>query len=153
MKEIPPPRRSALERAAPPPPRRSDLRTATALARAVQVVAKYQGYLRSHPELIEAAQRELEGQAPRSRGGTPVGFSEPEVWLDTREAAAHLGLSASSLTKWRMTSSKGPPFCKANFSVRYSRRDLDAWLAAKRVTSTSTSAVAAPATRRQSLGT
>jgi hypothetical protein len=150
MKEIPPPRRSALERAAPPPPRRSDLRTATALARAVQVVAKYQGYLRSHPELIEAAQRELEGQAPRSRGVPPVGLSEPEVWLDTGEAARHLRISSSSLTKWRCTG-RGPPFCKAGFSVRYSLRDLDAWLAARRVTSTS--AMAAPATRRQSLET
>ena len=127
-------------------PRRS-LKSSTALA--AQMLAEFRDYL--HAQAAAAARRDRTGQAPRSKDWTPVGFSEPETWLDTPAAARHLGLSASSLTKWRMTSSKGPPFCKANFSVRYSLRDLDAWLAAKRVTSTS--AVAAPATRRQSLET
>ena len=125
-------------------PRRS-LKSSTALA--TQMLAEFRDYL--HAQAAAAAQREREGQAPRSRGEFPVGLSE--TWLDTPAAAAHLGISISSLTKWRMTSSKGPPFCKAGFAVRYSLRDLDDWLLARRITSTS--AMAAPATRRQSLGT
>jgi hypothetical protein len=125
-------------------PRRS-LKSSTALA--TQMLAEFRDYL--HAQAAAAAPHDRTGQAPRSRGESPVGLSE--TWLDTEAAARHLGLSASSLTKWRMTSSKGPPFCKANFSVRYSLRDLDDWLAARRVTSTS--AMAAPATRRQSLET
>jgi hypothetical protein len=100
-----------------------------------QVVAKYQGYLRSHPELIEVAQRELEGQAPRSGGVSPVGLSEPEVWLDTGEAARHLRISSSSLTKWRCTG-KGPRWAKLIGSVVYSLRDLDAWANAQKRRST-----------------
>jgi len=120
-----------------PMPRRS-LKSSTALA--AQMLAEFRDYL--HAQAAAAAPRERNGQAPRSRGESPVGLSE--TWLDTPEAAAHLGLSVSTLTKWRMTSSKGPPFCKAGgFAVRYSRRDLDNWMLSRRITSTS--AVAAPA--------
>ena len=117
-------------------PRRS-LKSSTALA--TQMLAEFRDYL--HAQAAAAAQREREGQAPRSRGESPVGLSE--TWLDTPEAAAHLGLSVSTLTKWRMQTNKGPKFAKAGFAVRYSLKDLDGWLLARRITSTS--ATAAPA--------
>jgi hypothetical protein len=121
-----------------PMPHRSDLRTSTSLKKAVLVLAEFQDYLRAQADA--AAQREREGQAPRSNGLSPVGLSE--TWLDTPEAARHLKISVSTLTKWRMKTNRGPPFAKAGASVRYSLRDLDAWLSARRVTSTSAMAAA-----------
>jgi predicted DNA-binding transcriptional regulator AlpA len=48
------------------------------------------------------------------------------IFLDTIGAAAHLGLSTSTLEKWRV-SGAGPRYCKHGRSVRYLRADLDAW--------------------------
>jgi hypothetical protein len=123
-----------------PMSRHSVLKSSTALEGAALVLAEYQDYL--HAQADAAAQRERTGQAPRGLSPAPA-RAPPQVWLRTPEAATHLGLSVSTLTKWRMQTSKGPPFAKAGASVRYSLRDLDAWLAARRVTSTS--ATAAPA--------
>jgi hypothetical protein len=132
--------------------RHSDRRTSTALKSAVLVLADHlrelEGQAPGSKGLADYL-RELEGQAPRSRGEPAVGLSE--TWLDTPEAARHLKISVSTLSKWRMKTNRGPPFAKAGASVRYSLRDLDGWLAARRVTSTS--AMTAPATRRQSLET
>jgi hypothetical protein len=58
--------------------------------------------------------------------------------LDTREAARQLGLSPSYLAKRRLTG--GPDslvFIKLGKSVRYSQKDLDAYLDARRRRSTS----------------
>ena len=47
--------------------------------------------------------------------------------LNTAEAADHLGMSVSWLTKTRM-SGTGPVFHKIGGAVRYRPADLDAWL-------------------------
>jgi excisionase family DNA binding protein len=47
--------------------------------------------------------------------------------LRVREAASRLGLSASTLNKWR-TQGRGPRFVKLGRSVCYRMADLDAWL-------------------------
>jgi hypothetical protein len=120
--------------------RHSVLKSSTALEGAVLVLEGYQDYLRAQADA--AAQRERTGQAPQGLSPAPA-RAPPQVWLRTPEAAAHLGLSVSTLTKWRMQTNKGPPFAKAGASVRYSLRDLDAWVSARRITSTS--AMAAPA--------
>jgi hypothetical protein len=58
--------------------------------------------------------------------------------LDTREAARQLGLSPSYLAKRRlMGGPDSPVFIKLGKSVRYSQKDLDAYLDARRRRSTS----------------
>lgn len=52
------------------------------------------------------------------------------------EAAAYLGLSASTLAKLRL-SGRGPTFCKLGRRVVYRQADLDAYLEASRRNSTS----------------
>lgn len=52
--------------------------------------------------------------------------------LNVREAAARLGLSKSTLDKWRCAG-KGPRYVKStDRAVRYDPADLDAWIAARR---------------------
>lgn len=52
--------------------------------------------------------------------------------LNVREAAARLGLSKSTLDKWRCAG-KGPRYVKStDKAVRYDPADLDAWIAARR---------------------
>ncbi len=56
--------------------------------------------------------------------------------LRTPQAAQYLGISASSLNKYRVFGG-GPVFCKVGRVVVYDPNDLDAWLASCRRTSTS----------------
>jgi|HubBroStandDraft_6_1064221.scaffolds.fasta_scaffold656270_2 predicted DNA-binding transcriptional regulator AlpA len=56
--------------------------------------------------------------------------------LRTPAAANYLGYAESTLEKKRLTGD-GPPFIKLGGLVVYDTRDLDAWLAARRATSTS----------------
>jgi excisionase family DNA binding protein len=52
--------------------------------------------------------------------------------LNVREAAAYLGLSKSTLDKWRCAG-KGPRYVKStDRAVRYDPEDLDAWIAARK---------------------
>ncbi|OOG70033.1 hypothetical protein B0E45_14630 [Sinorhizobium sp. A49] len=44
----------------------------------------------------------------------------------SREAAAHLGVGLSTLTKWRMNDT-GPAYIKFGKSVVYDTAELDAW--------------------------
>ncbi len=54
---------------------------------------------------------------------------QPVVWLTPDEAAAVLNVPAATLAQWRYRG-QGPRYSKVGTVVRYSRRDLDAWLAA-----------------------
>ncbi len=56
--------------------------------------------------------------------------------MDTDGTAGYLGVSPSSLNQWRSNGS-GPPFIKVGTLVRYSREDVDSWLASRRRSSTS----------------
>src|SRR5260370_42656505 len=56
--------------------------------------------------------------------------------LSTPEAAARLGISASTLAKLRVYGG-GPVFTKFRRRVTYHPQDLDSWVAAYRRTSTS----------------
>ncbi len=47
--------------------------------------------------------------------------------LRVNEAASRLGLSASTLNKWR-TQGKGPKYVKLGRAVCYRPTDLDAWV-------------------------
>lgn len=48
------------------------------------------------------------------------------------EAAAYIARPARTLEQWRHRG-EGPAYVKVGRAVRYSRRDLDAWLAANRI--------------------
>lgn len=56
--------------------------------------------------------------------------------LRSREAAAYLGISGSTLAKGRMTGNS-PPYTKIGRIVVYDRNDIDEWLATRRRRSTS----------------
>ena len=57
-------------------------------------------------------------------------------YLNTRQAAHHLGLSTRTLDRFRV-SGAGPVFLKFGGRVRYLRDDLDAWAQTRRRKSTS----------------
>ncbi len=59
--------------------------------------------------------------------------------LRTEDAAHYTGLSASTLTKLRLTGG-GPEYIKLGKVVVYDLADLDAWLSSKRRRSTSVAA-------------
>lgn len=71
-----------------------------------------------------------EQNVPQS--GTPINNRA----CDTHAAAAFLGLAAQTLRKLRITGD-GPPFLKLGRAVRYRPTDLEAWLSARVMTSTS----------------
>lgn len=56
--------------------------------------------------------------------------------MKVADAAVELGLSASTLNKWR-TQGRGPKFVKLGRSVCYRPADLEAWLDGHSKTSTS----------------
>ena len=62
--------------------------------------------------------------------------SDGEKYYYTPDAAEYLKLSAWTLNKRRMAGD-GPIYFKVSGRVVYARRDLDAWMAAYRRTSTS----------------
>lgn len=47
--------------------------------------------------------------------------------LTTKDAARHIGLSASTLAQWRIAG-KGPTFAKLGARVVYRSEDLDRWV-------------------------
>lgn len=69
---------------------------------------------------------------------------KPEL-LDERESARYISMSPAFLRCGRSTGTVGnrtpsPPFLKLGRAIRYDRRDLDEWLAARRRTTTSDAA-------------
>ena len=69
-----------------------------------------------------------------AQGDTPM--RDDTTYLDTRAAAAHLGLSPRTLDRYRV-SGEGPEFYKLGTRVRYRLADLEAWAASRRRRSTS----------------
>jgi hypothetical protein len=60
---------------------------------------------------------------------------EPPVKLTRRDAADYIGVSYPTLCTWATTGG-GPPYLKVGAKVIYLQRDLDDWLASRRVTCT-----------------
>jgi predicted DNA-binding transcriptional regulator AlpA len=56
--------------------------------------------------------------------------------VDTKGASEHIGLAESTLERARVRGD-GPPYVKLGRSVRYRICDLDRWVAARLVSSTS----------------
>jgi hypothetical protein len=63
-------------------------------------------------------------------------FAPQKPFLNTKEAAAWLGLTPNTLEKWRVQGG-GPPYRKHGRYVRYHLDDLIAWSEASRRRSTS----------------
>ena len=61
---------------------------------------------------------------------------EATRYLNTRQAADHLGLSTRTLDRFRV-SGNGPVFLKFGSRVRYLREDLDGWARSRRRKSSS----------------
>lgn len=59
-----------------------------------------------------------------------------DKWVDTEEAAEHVSLAIPTLEKMRVYGG-GPRFAKRGRSVRYRLSDLDTWMEAGLVSSTS----------------
>lgn len=65
------------------------------------------------------------------------------MYLNTREAAAFLGLSPRTLDRYRVTG-EGPPFYKLGpRRVGYKKADMVAWVESRRLKSTSDDSAAA----------
>jgi excisionase family DNA binding protein len=56
--------------------------------------------------------------------------------LTTQEAAAYTRLTVPTLERFRLTG-EGPVFAKLGGAVRYRKRDLDGWIEARLLQSTS----------------
>lgn len=74
-------------------------------------------------------------QSQQMKMKEPEGLEEP-VYLDTREAAAFLGLSPRTLDRYRVTG-EGPEFFRFGTRIRYLKSDVAAWASIRRVRSTS----------------
>lgn len=59
----------------------------------------------------------------------------PDALLTEREAASLASLSVRTLQTWRVRGG-GPQFAKLGGAVRYRRRDIEAWIAARLVRTT-----------------
>lgn len=75
-------------------------------------------------------------------GSLRVGIPEARTYLTEDQAADYIGVKANTLRNWRVQK-RGPAYLKGTGSVRYARKDLDAWLAASR-TLTAESALGRP---------
>jgi hypothetical protein len=64
---------------------------------------------------------------------TPRNFSPAA--LTTRDAALYVGMSAAFMRAARggRASTSGPPYVQCGRSIRYLVKDLDSWLAARRI--------------------
>jgi excisionase family DNA binding protein len=89
---------------------------------------------RSATRLAVSVQRQP--AAPHDLGVELNTSSSDEGYLSPRQAAAYLNSSPSTLAKLRCTGG-GPAFTRIGRAVRYRRSDLDAWMAARLVTSVS----------------
>lgn len=57
--------------------------------------------------------------------------SEPRGMMSDIQAAEYLGVSKNTLRHWRCEK-RGPAYVKNGRTARYSRKDLDAWMAKNR---------------------
>ncbi len=84
----------------------------------------------------EPAAEHAAGDRVAAAAGDSQAISPQVEYLTPRAAAIYLGTSPSTLAKLRLFGD-GPPFTRIGRAVRYRRRDLDAWMAARLVTSVS----------------
>jgi len=66
--------------------------------------------------------------------------TELQPLLSLKQACNYLGVSRETLAHWRVSGS-GPKFIKVNRIVAYDLKDIEDWLDARRVSSTSEGAL------------
>lgn len=50
-------------------------------------------------------------------------------WLDTKQAAKHMGFAAGTLENWRLQEPRrGPDFRRIGRAIRYDRAELDRYI-------------------------
>lgn len=59
-----------------------------------------------------------------------VSSTETLILLTPQEAASFLRIGEATLNKWRFTGSQNLRFCKIGRRIRYSKNDLEAFVAA-----------------------
>ena len=79
------------------------------------------------PSIEFPAQSETDGPGVQRQAGPRDG----QEYIDTREAAERLGLSPSTLARYRITGA-GPWYYRFGGCVRYTETDLEAWAAGRR---------------------
>ena len=79
------------------------------------------------PSIEFPAHSETDGPGVQRQAGPRDG----QEYIDTREAAARLGLAPSTLARYRITGA-GPWYYRFGGCVRYSETDLEAWAAGRR---------------------
>jgi predicted DNA-binding transcriptional regulator AlpA len=91
----------------------------------------------ARPERPPPGPRSSFAKRPPAPARTPPNNAPaPNALLNVRQAAERLGLSKSTLDKMRCAG-KGPRFIKStDRAVRYDPADLDAWITARRRSST-----------------
>lgn len=62
--------------------------------------------------------------------------TDPDLLLSQQDVAPLLGLSTKTLEAWRVRGG-GPKFVRVGRLIRYRRRDIQDWLQARTVSSTS----------------
>jgi hypothetical protein len=66
------------------------------------------------------------------------GIPPPKKYMNAEEASTFIGVAVQTLAKWRCVGGAGPTFIKiGNRRVMYAIDDLNAWMNARRVNSTS----------------
>jgi hypothetical protein len=60
-----------------------------------------------------------------------------EHLLTAKELAARIGVTEGCLAKWRLEGTSGPKFIRVQRRIMYDPRDIQTWLDARRVSSTS----------------
>jgi predicted DNA-binding transcriptional regulator AlpA len=101
-------------------------------------------------ELAQAAPTKVGKPSGKSKPATPATEDSDEGYLlTTPEAAQYVGLAVQTLATMR-TTGDSPPFIKFGRRVMYDRKDLDAWILARRRRSTSDKGapISAPRSRR-----
>lgn len=66
---------------------------------------------------------------PRERKPSELGHIEPDLFSEL-ETARRLSIQRSTLRHWRLTGD-GPPFVRLGRMIRYDRRAVFAWIAAR----------------------
>lgn len=59
-----------------------------------------------------------------------------EKYLNPEKTSRYIGAAVQTLARWRFEG-EGPPFIRVGRKIMYAADDLDEWMAARRVSSTS----------------
>ncbi|MEM0961677.1 MAG: helix-turn-helix domain-containing protein [Bacteroidota bacterium] len=84
--------------------------------------------------LLEAVQASVADVMTRLDGleRAPIPEGAGREWLSPEDAAEHVGVSTTTLARWR-SAGEGPPYTKPTGTlVRYRRDELDDWMGSSR---------------------